>query len=244
VDVVRVGLAVRALRLRRGWRQLDVADAVGVARSVIARVERGGADTVTLRLLDRIAQRLDARLDVRLLWQGEAMDRLLDARHAALVEAVVRTLASLAWLTAVEVSFSIRGERGGVDILAFHAPSRSLLVIEVKSVVPDIQAMLLTLDRKLRLARQIARERGWDAATVSVVLVLPNDRTARRRLAAVGATIRTALPDGNVPIRRWLKRPTGTVRGVWFVTDVSHAGPRHRVSGRSARPTHAPAARS
>jgi transcriptional regulator with XRE-family HTH domain len=244
VDVVRVDLSFRALRLRRRWRQQDLADRVDVARSVIARVERGGADSVTLRLLDRIAQRLDARLDVRLLWQGEGLDRLLDARHAAVVEAVVRTLAGLAWLTSVEVSFNIRGERGGIDVLAFHPSTRSLLVIEVKSVGPDIQAMLLTLDRKLRLAREIARERGWEAGSVSVVLVLPEDRTARRRLAAVGGTIRTALPSGNIAIRRWLKRPAGTIRGVWFLSDVSQAGTRHRAAVRTRPPVRESAARS
>src|SRR5919197_3274012 len=126
MDVSRVGLSFRALRMRRRWTQQRVAELVGVSRSVIARIERGHAETVTLRLLDRVAQQLDARLDVRLLWQGEAMDRLLDARHAALVEAVVRILAGLAWLTAVDVSFNERGARGSIDVLAStRAPDRS-----------------------------------------------------------------------------------------------------------------------
>jgi hypothetical protein len=211
---------------------------------VVARVERGAADSVTIRLLDRIAQRLDARLDVRLLWQGEALDRLLDARHAALVEATIRILAAAAWLTAVEVSFNIRGERGAIDILAFHPPTRSVLVIEVKSVVPDIQAMLMTLDRKVRLARVVARERGWDPATVSVLLVLAEDRTARRRIDAVAATVRSVLPDSNVASRRWINRPSGRIRGVWFLTGVSQASTRHRVSGRRRGATHDSGARS
>lgn len=237
-------MAFRALRIRRRWRQRDLAELVGVARSVIARVERGRADSVTLRLLDRIAQRLDARLDVRLLWQGEALDRLLDARHAALVEAVVRFLTGVSWLTAVEVSFNIGAERGSIDVLAYHAPTRSLLVIEVKSVVPDIQAMLMAIDRKVRLAREIARARGWEAATVSVLLVLPEDRTARRRLEAVSATIQSALPQRNVAIRRWLRKPAGTVRGVWFLSGVSQAGARQRVRPPAPGRTHRSSGRS
>jgi hypothetical protein len=141
-------------------------------------------------------------------------------------------------MTAVEVSFNIRGERGAIDILAFHPATRALVVIEVKSVVPDIQAMLLILDRKVRLARAIARERGWDAATVSVLLVLPDDRTARRRLAAVAATIGTVLPTGNVAIRRWLKAPENAIGGVWFVADVTRANTRHRVARGRGSPEH------
>ena len=229
MDVVRLGLGFRALRLRRRWRQSDVAAAVGVSRTLIARVERGRADTVTLRHLERIAAKLDSRLDVRLLWRGEALDRLLDARHAALVEATVRILHALAWLTGVEVSFNVRGERGSIDVLAFHPATRSLLVIEVKSVVPDLQAMLFALDRKVRLARQIARERGWDPVTISAVLVLPDDRTARRRLAAVAATLASTLPARTVEVRRWLKEPQGALRGVWFLTDVPQVTARQQV---------------
>jgi hypothetical protein len=43
---------------------------------------------------------------------------------------------------------------------------------------------------------------GWDAATVYVVLVLPEDRTARRRLDTVRSTIDTTLPAGKVAVRR------------------------------------------
>ena len=42
---------------------------------------------------------------------------------------------------ATEVSFSVYGERGSIDILAFHASTGSLLVIEIKSVVPDMQSI-------------------------------------------------------------------------------------------------------
>ena len=42
------------------------------------------------------------------------------------------------WDVATEVSFNVRGERGSIDILAFHQATGSLLVIEIKSVVPDL----------------------------------------------------------------------------------------------------------
>ncbi len=235
MEVVRFGLGLRALRLRRRLTQDELARRAGVSRPVIGRMERGQADRVAIHTLTRIAAALGARIDLRLLWQGEGLDRLLDAGHARLVEVVVSLLNANGWVAASEVSFSIRGERGSIDVLAFHLSTASLLVVEVKSVVPDIQAMLVALDRKGRLGREIARDRGWDARSVTRLLVLPNDRTARRRLGAHAATIGATLPAGTVEVRRWLRFPVGTIHGVMFVTDGPQASPRHRVS--TGRPT-------
>ena len=138
-------------------------------------------------------------------------------------------LGALDWLAATEVSFNVYGERGTIDILAFHEPTGSLLVIEIKSVVPDLQAMLGSLDRKTRLAADIARERGWRVRSVSRLLVLPDDRTARRRVERHDATFRAALPSRTVAVRRWLRAPAGRIAGVLFLTDVQQTSARHRV---------------
>ena len=203
-----------------------------VSRTAVWRIERGHADRVAVHVLVRIAAALGARIDLRLLWQGEGLDRLLDAGHADLVERTLELLTASDWLVATEVSFNVRGERGSIDILAFHPATGSLLVIEIKSVVPDMQAMLGGIDRKGRLARDIARERGWQITNVSRVLVLPDDRTARRRVVRHGATFRTALPGRTVEVRRWIRRPEGTLNGVMFLSDAHYASARHRISSR------------
>jgi hypothetical protein len=115
---------------------------------------------------------------------------------------VLRLLRHLGWQAATEVSFNVRGDRGTIDNLAFHAPTGSLLVIEIKSVVPDLQAMLGTLDPKGRVAVELARERGWQVNGVSRLLVLPDDRTARRRVESHGATFEAALPARTAEVRR------------------------------------------
>ncbi len=56
-----------------------------------------------------------------------------------------------------------------IDILAWHAASRSLLVIELKTELVDVQETVGTLDRKRRLAAQVAAERGWKPADRLVV---------------------------------------------------------------------------
>ncbi len=114
----------------------------------------------------------------------------------------------------------------------FHPETGSLLVIEVKSVVPDMQAMLHGIDRKGRLALDIARERGWRVTNVTRLLVLPDDRTARRRVERHAVTFRTALPARTVEVRRWIERPEGTMHGVLFLSDAQYTSARHRVRSR------------
>jgi transcriptional regulator with XRE-family HTH domain len=231
MDVVRFGLGMRALRRRRGWTQQRLADAVRMSRSVVGRIERGRADRVPVHVLVRVAAALGGTVTVRLLWQGEGLDRLLDSAHADLTERMLSRLRSLGWEVATEVSFNIRGERGSIDILAFHPPTGSLLVIEIKSVVPDLQAMLGILDRKTRLAADIARERGWLVQSVSRLLVLPDDRTVRRRVQQHAATFAATLPARTVEVRRWLAGPAGRLAGLLFLTNGHQAGTRHRIAG-------------
>jgi hypothetical protein len=202
-------------------------------------------------VLRTLADALGARLDCRLLWNGEALDRLLDESHAALVETVVRWLTSLGWEVATEVSFSIRGERGSIDVFAFHPATATLLVVEVKSVVPDVQATLVTLDRKTRLASEIARGRGWRPSRLGRLLVVREDRTARRRVSAHAATFAGAFPVRGWATRRWLRDPADGGRGeihagrpattgdrtpfsgLLFLPGAPQAGARHRISVRS-----------
>ena len=161
VDPIRLGHQFRALRVRRRWRQKDLGDEAGISASSVSRIERGRLEEVSVATLRTAAEALDANLDIRLRWNGEGLDRLLDEAHAGLVEGFVRRLQADGWLAEVEVSFSIRGERGSIDVLGYHESTGIVLVTEVKSVVPDSQATLFVLDRKTRLAPEIARERGW-----------------------------------------------------------------------------------
>ena len=83
------------------------------------------------------------RVELVARWRGGDLDRMVNARHAALHEAVALLFARHSgWTTAPEVSFSIYGERGAIDVLAWHAARRALLVVELKSEIVDVQGML------------------------------------------------------------------------------------------------------
>ena len=231
MDGVRVGRVLRALRIRRSWRQADLADRVGCSQALIARVERGGSDRLTVARLERIVHALGARLVVRVDWNGEAGDRLLDADHAMLVERVVSHLRRAGWEATPEVTFAFGGERGSIDILGWHAGSATLLVIEVKSVVPDVQAMLATQDRKVRLADRIATQHGWRPLKVGSLLVIAESRTARRRVEAHAATFQARFPDRAAGVQRFIARPAGhePPHGLWFLSARTGASSRQRV---------------
>jgi transcriptional regulator with XRE-family HTH domain len=139
MDAIRLGLQLRALRIRRRWRQVDVALRAGVSRGTISNLERGGLRGVSVETLVRVAAVLGADVDIRIRWHGEQLDRLLDADYASLADAFVAFLKRLGWETALEVTFAIYADRGSIDILAFHAASRTVLVVEIKTVVPDFR---------------------------------------------------------------------------------------------------------
>jgi transcriptional regulator with XRE-family HTH domain len=226
MDWDRVGSSLRVLRRRRGWTQAALASKAGCSRSWVGAVERGHGDQVTGNALARLAEALGARLRVQVLWHGEELDRLLDRRHAALVEALVRRLEALGWHVAVEVTFRVGPERGSIDVLSFHPATAALLVVEVKSVLPDVQSALSGLDRKARLGRGIAAERGLRASSISRLLVLPENATTRRRVQLVAATLAAAYPSRNVEVGRWLRAPSGGLSGIWFLPDASERGNR------------------
>ena len=243
MDEIAFGRGFKALRVRKRLRQDDLAAEANVSRGAIARIEQGHAASVTVETLEKVARPLGARVICRLSWNGEGLDRLLDADHAAIVEQVVRILRAADWQVATEVSFNIFGERGSIDILAFHPGSHVLLIVEVKSVVPDVQATLVTLDRKECLGLQIARERGWDATSTARLLVISNARTARRRIEQHAATFGNALPDRARAIRRWLAAPDPRrgLRGLWFLSSESHAVAKQRIRSRPATAERGPA---
>lgn len=150
---------------------------------MVSLIERGHLQEVSLRITRRVAASLDAALIVHLQWRGAAIDRLLDEDHAGLVAAVAAVLGKTGWLVESEVTYSIYGERGSFDLLAFHPATRTLLVIEVKTELASIELTLRKMDEKARLGARVARERfGWEARAVSRLLVMADTSTNRRRV--------------------------------------------------------------
>lgn len=221
-DDIQVGRMVRDVRLARNLRQVDVAVRAGVTRQLVSRLERGLVEGMPVGSLRAISRALGMPSILSLGWRTPEIDRLRDRVHAAMVESVASMLSSLRWELAPEHSFNHYGERGSADILAWHDPSRTLLIIETKSRIWDLQETLFALDRKRRvLPGLVARERGWRIGAVGVLLVLPEMSTHRHVVARHSATFRAALPHRQIEVRDWLAAPVGDLRGLCFLP-ISH----------------------
>jgi transcriptional regulator with XRE-family HTH domain len=228
----KVGTALRAVRFRRGWRQRDVAERAGVSHALVSLLERGHLDRTSLATVRRVAAVLDVRIDVAARWRGGELDRLLNRRHSALAESLTRLLTHHGWDVAPEVSFAIYGERGWIDLLAWHAATRTILVIEIKTAIVDVQEVIGVLDRKTRLARRIALERGWNGAAVATWLVVEDGSTNRRHVSRHGALLRAALPASGYAMRTWLRQPTGRIAALSFLSDSTGCSARRRSGAR------------
>jgi transcriptional regulator with XRE-family HTH domain len=235
MDDFRLGTAIRRVRQRRGWRQQDLSERSGVSQPVISRMERGHFGSQSIDRIRAVASALEIRVHLVGRWRAGDLDRLLNAGHSALHESVARMFRDElpAWILAPEVSFAIYAERGVIDILAWHPGLRALLVIELKTDLADMNELMGTLDRKRRLARQVALARGWDPLTVSAWLIISSSRTNRRRVEAHEAMLSAALPDDGRTIRAWLRAPDRPLGGLSFWTDSLPGAGRH--SPRSIR---------
>ena len=221
MEDVRVGLVVRAIRRRRGWRQLDLANAAGVSQQTVSRIETGRLAEMTLGSIRRVAASVQIGVGLEVRWRGPELAALLDERHSRIVDLIVRRLADLGWQTFIEYTFNVSGERGAVDVLAWHASSDALLVVEVKTRLVDLQEMLSTLDRKSRVVRATVPERfGWRPAAMGLVLALADDPALRGAVSRRPGVFASALPARTVEVRRWLANPDGALRGLWFLSDT------------------------
>lgn len=225
MDDRRVGRVIREVRVRRGWRQRDLAAAAGLSQALISRIELGRLEQVSLQRLRTIGATLDIVFSIDAWWRSGELDRLIDRGHAALVEHVVGELRDHGWLTRVEVSFNNFGERGAADIVAWHPLTRTVLIIEVKTRIGDVQATASTFERKVRLLPQIlASEEGWDAAAVGRILVIADSRANRSIVRDHQGIFGSIWPEQTAATRRWIRRPAGMAGtdrrgfgGIWFL---------------------------
>jgi transcriptional regulator with XRE-family HTH domain len=242
MDDRRVGRAFREVRIHLGWRQQDVAERAGVSQRHVAEIENGRLEHVSLATLRKVGDTLDFRIGIDAWWRSGRIDHLLDRAHAALVEVIVRAFRDAGWDVRVEYTFNEYGERGSVDILAWHAPTRTLAITEVKTRIDDVQDTNASFGRKVRLIPGIvARVEGWKADAILKVLVLVDTRQNRDLIRRHEATFRSTWPERTVAMKRAVAAPIAGARqrgGIWFVPPT-RLGPAARAGSR-CRPRHEP----
>jgi hypothetical protein len=73
----------------------------------------------------------------------------------------------------------------------------------------------------VRLAREIAAQRGWRVSGIGSAIVLSATAANRARAAEFEATLKAALPQDGRDVRRWLANPLDpSSAALWFLSDI------------------------
>jgi transcriptional regulator with XRE-family HTH domain len=242
MDDARIGRVARQLRRRKGWRQKDVAARVGCHQTTISRLERGYWTALSLALVRRIFAELGGGFEGLVKWRAGDVDRLLDEKHAEILEAVARR-SSGSWLLHPEVTYSVYGERGSIDLLALREADLAAVVYEIKGDMTSVEATIRKHGDKTRLAaRIILNNWGWRPKQIAKILVVEDTMTARRVVSRHEATFRAAYPTPTSVMRRWLRDPHGDIASVWFLSLKHPGAARAAGRGRSRIRRHRPSA--
>jgi transcriptional regulator with XRE-family HTH domain len=213
MDDRRLGMAVRARRHKRGWRLIDLAAAAGVGAGVCGLLERGEVERLSVRTARAVVAAVGLPLNWDIGWQRQEIDRLLDADHSTLAVHLTRRLEPHGWIVRSEVSFNDYGDRGRIDLLAYHPTARILLVIEIKTAIVDGQELLGTLDVKTRVAPKLMRSLGWQPLHVIPAIILTDGTTVRRHVTELEPLLRRFDLRGRAAWT-WLAQPMSGPGGI------------------------------
>jgi hypothetical protein len=159
---------------------------------------------------------------------GGDVRRLLDADHANLQALWKSRLEQHGWEVSAEATFNHFGERGSIDLLAWHAATSTLLVIEIKTVVVDVQDLLAGVDRKVRIGDVVARKRGWSPRAVVPGLMVAEGTSVRRRITDHASLFAPFSLRGRSAVA-WLADPVGPApSGILCLTKLPNARPGDR----------------
>ena len=232
----QVGRVFRALRIRRGLRQVDVARRARVDPDAVSLLDRGELEHLSVAMLRRLWAALGVDVEIEPRLPPAERARLLDAGHAALVERALRIYRAHGWETLVELTFNNFGERGSVDLVAWHPTHRALSLNEVKTRLPDIQELHATFGRKARIVPALLKkERGWLARSVGRVLIVADATINRETVAAHAGTFASSFPGRTVQVRRWLGAPIDGLAAIWYLRYPDGAR-SYQTRGRVRRP--------
>lgn len=239
MNFVPLGRVLRMLRLRRDWTQRTVGARGRVSAATVGRHENGHVGSVDA--LERHAAVFGLRVDVRLVGRAGQLARIDDEEHAAIVEVVAATLRAAGFAVEPEVSFNEWGERGRVDLVAYHPGTGTLVVVEVKTQLVDLQDLFGRLDIKVRLARTVAERLGWTVRSRVTLLAVAdtshNRQVVRRHPAQFGGfasrdVARVPLAEDGARLLSWITHHRAS-RAPWL---AGRQRIRRRRAGRKARP--------
>ena len=179
------GTEFREARIGLGLSQAAVANASGLSRTQVSRIERAVLATVTLEQLCRIASVLGLEAGLRFYPGGQP---LRDQAQVNLIERF-RPHVGTPLRCRTEVPVPIEGDRRAWDVCVVGGPDT--IGVEAETRIRDWQAV----QRRITLK---ARDSGID----KVILLVADTHANRTALRAAGSTLHEMFP---VPARTALR---------------------------------------
>lgn len=174
-----LGSELRAARLARGLRQIDVARAINGSGAQVSRVEHALVPNLAVADLARHGAVVGLRLSVRFYPTGGGL------RDEAQLSLLRRLRARIGdeWTWRLEAPLNLPGDRRAFDALLTN--ERGAVAVEAITRLHDAQAQLRALTLKQR-----------DGGVGRLVLVVGASHANRRALASVGGLLATSFPLG------------------------------------------------
>jgi transcriptional regulator with XRE-family HTH domain len=159
---VIIGTGIATIREAIGWTQEELGARVGQTQGWVSRVENGRIEDLTFTSAERLLGAMGARLVVTVdaPHLGDRR-RQREPGHSRMSAHAGTRLTRDGWQVATEVEVGGDRSRGWIDILAYHAATGILLVIELKTEIHDVGAIQRSLGWYEREAWQAARRLGW-----------------------------------------------------------------------------------
>jgi transcriptional regulator with XRE-family HTH domain len=170
---------IREARLAAGLSQQAVANAIGISRSQLSRIEHGIKTDVSIILAGRLAGAVGLDLSIR------AYAGAMRIRDQVQLLLLARAQARLghSWRWRLEVVLPMPGDQRAWDAAATHKVSGVRIWVEAESRIHDVQALL----RRIELKRR-------DSHADRVVLLVNDTRANRDALRDAAAAFASAFP--------------------------------------------------
>ncbi|MBA2380473.1 MAG: helix-turn-helix domain-containing protein [Chloroflexi bacterium] len=193
--IVQLGVTIKQMRLRIGWTQRELARRADVSQALVSAIENGRLPTLTFATAARLIEVMGGRLIIDATQPFLAdRERQRDAGHARCETYAARRLEVDGWLVETEVEVAGDRSRGWIDLLAFHPPTRTLLVVEIKTELHDLGAIERSLGWYQRESWSAARRLGWRPARVVGCLLILATEANDRRIRENSGSLRRSYP--------------------------------------------------
>lgn len=196
-QLARLGGEVRAVRLRRGQTQQQVADAAGISRTAESAIERGLGSGQAMDTWQRVALAAGRPLIVGL--ERDRLEETADAGHLGIQELVLRLGRRAGFAGAFELATRATEAWRSTDVGLRDDRRRLLVLVECWNTFGDIGAAARSSERKRAEAAMFAIALGGEHPhRVAMCWVVRATKRNRALVARYPEVFRSRFPGSSL----------------------------------------------